>query len=244
MTNRQERKKTQKQKKGLRITLIVLILVVLAVGGGGTIFLLNRLNTEAPTQTVQPDDVTLSATLTKTQTAAKNQQLYGEYQELEILTTDAVAQIFTYMPLSPETQYHGTEYVIPERRQDYLEFLKTTLYFYYKDLVAAYGENGLPVVANVEIADIYEDEFTDETTQETLVAYEVAVSWDYEANAATADENQQWANTGTFTWVYDENQSKWFLVDFTTKYDDTLPFTNAFVGNTDDTSDTPTDEIE
>ncbi|MGL4624729.1 MAG: hypothetical protein ACRCWD_07575 [Culicoidibacterales bacterium] len=228
MANRQERKQARKQKKGLRVLLIILIFAVIAIGGGGTVFLLNTLNTETPTQTPEQISVSLSTKLTETQAAVKSQRIVGDYQELELLTTDAVAQIFTYMPLSPETQFHGTGHIIPERRQDYLEFLKTTLYFYYKDLVTAYGEDGLPVVANIEIVDTFEDDFTDEMTDETVTAYKVAVNWDYEESPATIDSEQEWPNTGTFTWIYNEEQNTWFLVDFTTEHDDTLAVIDAF----------------
>lgn len=241
MTNRQERKKARKQKKGLRIVVAILVVTVLVIGGGGTIFLMDRLNTEAPIQTPQQVEVTLSEKLTETQADVKQQRLVGDSQELEVLTTDAIAQIFTYMPLTPETDFHGTSYIIPERRQDYLEFLKTTLYFYYKDLVSAYGETGLPTVANVEITDTLETEFVDEIAQETKVAYEVTASWDYTTSPATTDVNQQWSNTATLTWTYDESQSKWFLVDLTTDYDESLPFVDAFTGNSLETTTTETE---
>ncbi|MGL4953369.1 MAG: hypothetical protein ACRC5Q_06190 [Culicoidibacterales bacterium] len=236
MASRQVRKKEKKQKRRLKISVIIGVVFIVISGGFGTWYLLNQSNGQMPTVQKPADvEVILTSTIKKTQAAVKAQKNTSDYEELTILTEDAIAQIFTYMSLTTETQYHGTQYVSESKRQDYLEFLKTTLYFYYGDLVELYGEMQLPKVSEIVVGDVYESEFTNEETLETQSAYQIKATWDYEANKSTEDEAQSWSNTGTFTWIYDETDKQWYLVDFSTEYDETLLLIQGIENVTDST---------
>lgn len=218
------RKKAKKKKQWLKVVFTLTIILITVIGGVGTWYLLNQSNVQNPSiQNPVETTVTVPNLIKQTQTAAQAQVNTGDYQDIAILTEDVIAQIFTYMPLTTETQYHATTYLLEDKRQDYLEFLKTTLYFYYGDLVELYGENELPKVAEIQLSEAYKADFTDESTQETHIAYKIQATWNYEVNKSTQDETQQWSNTGSFTWIYDESNMKWYLVDFTAEYDETLP---------------------
>lgn len=224
MEKRQMRKKAKKKKQWLKVVFTLTIILITVIGGVGTWYLLNQSNVQNPSiQNPVETTVTVPNLIKQTQTAAQAQVNTGDYQDIAILTEDVIAQIFTYMPLTTETQYHATTYLLEDKRQDYLEFLKTTLYFYYGDLVELYGENELPKVAEIQLSEAYKADFTDELTQETHIAYKIQATWNYEVNKSTQDETQQWSNTGSFTWIYDESNMKWYLVDFTAEYDETLP---------------------
>ncbi|MGL5531037.1 MAG: hypothetical protein ACRDCZ_03475 [Culicoidibacterales bacterium] len=232
MEKRQMRKKTKMKKQWLKVVFTLTIILITVIGGVGTWYLLNQSNVQNPSiQNPVETTVTVPNLIKQTQTAAQAQVNTGDYQDIAILTEDVIAQIFTYMPLTTETQYHATTYLLEDKRQDYLEFLKTTLYFYYGDLVELYGENELPKVAEIQVGEAYKTDFTDESTQETYIAYEIQATWNYEANKSTQDETQQWSNTGSFTWIYDESNMKWYLVDFTAEYDETLPIMQGTESN-------------
>ncbi|MGL5295376.1 MAG: hypothetical protein ACRDAO_00295 [Culicoidibacterales bacterium] len=236
MANRQTRKKQQTRKRRNLIVMIVAILIILVVGGIGTVFLLNQMDNTTATVPTSSDPQVRTTLQKRMQQEVDSLVMTGDYKELEVLSMDAVAQIFTYQALMSDTQLHGMAYIQPEKVQEYLEFLKTTIYFYYSDLVNTYGESELPEVANVIIGEIYEDTYTDEATETEYTAYEVEVTWNYLNSKSTVDSNQQWANSATLTWIYDENQSQWYLVKIDSEHDeDILLVANSDGENTEST---------
>lgn len=238
MANRQARKKQQAKKKRLLITLIMTTILVIGIGGIGTWVLWQQQTTSQTPVVSQPqvDETKLTPTQVTTQRAAQALTLAGEYEELTLLSADAIAQVFTYAPISSETTLHATSYIMPERHSEYLEFLKTTLYFYYADLVKLYGESQLPQVATIEVGDVFAATYIDEALETTYTAYEVQVVWDYVSTKATIDTSQNWSNTATLTWIFDEELTRWYIVDIKAEYDEDIAIIGGLTTNVEETT--------